>query len=50
MYPVAAVDSVPSILYETTQPFGVPEPEEADVQALDLPLLEVTPTVAEVLK
>jgi hypothetical protein len=31
-------------------PFGLPEPEEADVQAEDFPAFEVTLTVVEPLK
>jgi hypothetical protein len=48
--PVAADDRVPSILKDTTHPLGIPLPEDADVHAADLPLLEVTPTLEEVLK
>ena len=48
--PVATDDRVPSILKDTTQPLGLPFPEDAVAQAEDLPLLEVTPTLEEVLK
>ena len=48
--PVANDDTVPSILKETTHPLGVPFPDEAAVHATALPLLEVTPTLSEVLK
>jgi hypothetical protein len=49
-YPVEASETVPAILKDTTHPFGLPEPEEADVHAEDLPLFELTLTLAEVLK
>jgi hypothetical protein len=48
--PVAAEDRVPSILKDTTHPLGLPLPGDAVAQAEDLPLLEVTPTLEEVLK